>query len=980
MKQHRHLYRTMLMVMAVSSFSNQSFAAAVNPILDPGSTLPTGVTRNLQGNTTTITQDANTPVATINWQDFSLQNNHTITFDQATNQHITINRVTSSLPSVIGGDINANGTIFILNKNGITFSSTSAVNVGSLLATTADDITSTALANGGTRYAFTATNQRSITNEGDITVSEGGYAILAAPHIDTGSGNVTADRGNIVLGSVTDYRVDVNGNGLITYTPNSNPTGTSAFGGTHSISGSGTLSAKSGNITVDQISSDITSSMNLSGIYDVSSFASGEDAGNVTIEGNQIVDLSSLDIDASGNNADAGDVSINGHQKLVIRDNSTIDASATGALSHGGTITIQAGLSTSELNGSPLILANNKGDLVYGGNVNVSAANATNSGLLRIIAHSLDIKGGSNSNFDVDCAVSSVCNTLFEDDFEQTLNPNRLNLEIITTQNLTFASSTFSDDQFDIFGDITLRSLQGGIATTPDIELLADTDGQGTASIIVNARNAIDLFDITTTDGNISLSSTTGNITTNDLTASEGNITLSAASGNVVVNDVNSVQGTISITSGGDISTQDLTNTSGNGSATNGGITLSATDAISTGNIEIFDNLTIESTDGGAITLGDIAVTSGSNYNTSILIQNTGGINAGNISLGNLANGVSSANFKDLFDATFDSAGDLTFNGVIDVNGTTDVSGTDQRLQFVTNALGDTFFNDDISLAIANENPTAQASNVRVSFDVNDTNQDQSGDVTYHGDVNLTVDHNNATANLDNPSTTILSSFSSRSGGASTFNGDVQVNAYTSNDTTNSNVNADLSIFAGLDLNNAAADIVLQNASVIVADNSGANLNDSNVGAYESSIVIDNANGGIDLQGDLNVRGNDATDSLTGPTSETSITLVVPIPPSPAPAPSPTPSSPPTDNNGGNTGDGNNNTDNNSGNNSNNNSTNQNNTNTDIANILNNNTDQDTVNPQIEVAANLAGLAPAAGGDENLPNGEQICQKMRCPQ
>ena len=41
------------------------------------------------------------------------------------------------VPSYLAGALNANGRVFILNSAGITFTGTSQVNVGALLATTA---------------------------------------------------------------------------------------------------------------------------------------------------------------------------------------------------------------------------------------------------------------------------------------------------------------------------------------------------------------------------------------------------------------------------------------------------------------------------------------------------------------------------------------------------------------------------------------------------------------------------------------------------------------------------------------------------------------------------------------------------------------------------------------------------------------------------------------------------------------------------
>ena len=195
MKHYRHLYRTVTMIMACSLLgAPAAMAASASPILDGAA--PAGITVNTDvNNNTVVTQAQGQSVATISWQDFSVGNGKTIDFQQAENNYIAINRVTSNIPSSILGTITANGNIFILNSNGITFGNNAVVDVGSLVASTANDVSLSTLPNGNDRYTFTGQNQNEIilNNNTEITVSDGGFAILAAPSIRN-SGNITANQ------------------------------------------------------------------------------------------------------------------------------------------------------------------------------------------------------------------------------------------------------------------------------------------------------------------------------------------------------------------------------------------------------------------------------------------------------------------------------------------------------------------------------------------------------------------------------------------------------------------------------------------------------------------------------------------------------------------------------------------------------------------------------------------------------------------
>jgi len=77
-----------------------------------------------------------TDKAILNWHNFSIAADETVRFSQPSISSIALNRVIGVDPSVILGQLQANGRIFLINPNGILFGAGAQINVGGLLATT----------------------------------------------------------------------------------------------------------------------------------------------------------------------------------------------------------------------------------------------------------------------------------------------------------------------------------------------------------------------------------------------------------------------------------------------------------------------------------------------------------------------------------------------------------------------------------------------------------------------------------------------------------------------------------------------------------------------------------------------------------------------------------------------------------------------------------------------------------------------------
>ena len=116
--------------------------------------------------------------------------------------------------SVIDGAMNANGKVFITNPNGTIIGKNAQINVGGLVATTAN-ISNDDFMNG--RYQFHGGSQGAIENLGQITVPEGGVVALIAPIVKNG-GTITAPKANVLLASAERFSITLPDNQNFAYT------------------------------------------------------------------------------------------------------------------------------------------------------------------------------------------------------------------------------------------------------------------------------------------------------------------------------------------------------------------------------------------------------------------------------------------------------------------------------------------------------------------------------------------------------------------------------------------------------------------------------------------------------------------------------------------------------------------------------------------------------------------------------------------
>lgn len=150
----------------------------------------------------------------LEWGSFNIDPGETTTFVQPNIDAWALNRVVGSQdPSVIAGTLNANGNVAIVNPDGIVFSHGARVDVGGLVATTAD-IDNDASMRGELSFNLPGNPAASVINEGTVSVRDHGLAAFVAPGVRN-SGVITARFGTVSLASGNTFALDLYGDGLV---------------------------------------------------------------------------------------------------------------------------------------------------------------------------------------------------------------------------------------------------------------------------------------------------------------------------------------------------------------------------------------------------------------------------------------------------------------------------------------------------------------------------------------------------------------------------------------------------------------------------------------------------------------------------------------------------------------------------------------------------------------------------------------------
>ena len=295
--------------------------------------------------------DQNTQRLSIDWDSFNVSAGERVQFVQPSADATALNRILDHNPSSIMGRIDANGRIILMNPNGVIFGAGSSVNVQSLVASGLN-IDTDDFMNGDLIFSGIAGTSGHVVNSGIINAATGGNVALLGKTV-VNNNLINANLGHIALASGNRAVVSFDEQGMLGVRIDEK-TLASELGDAAGVTNQGRLTAKSGRILLNaSVSEDLFSAavnhghlngnveavvhsdgsftigagnkvVNKAHINVSSDAGSAHDAGQVILAGGKVSNNSSILADASADNL-AGNISVEG-EEIVLGPNSRMIA------------------------------------------------------------------------------------------------------------------------------------------------------------------------------------------------------------------------------------------------------------------------------------------------------------------------------------------------------------------------------------------------------------------------------------------------------------------------------------------------------------------------------------------------------------------------------------------------------------------------------------------------------------------------------
>ena len=300
------------------------------------------------GKTMTVTQ--NSGKMAVDWTQFNIAKDEAVKFAQPGRDAVALNRITGGQKSVIDGALSANGNLFLVNPNGVVFSKTATVDVGSLVASTAQlndpFMKSFAGSTANLNLTIGEGNTSTILNEGTIA-AQGGLVALHAAQVEN-TGTISNPGGTVALAAAKQLTLSPDSDGKLNYAVDGelaqakalNSGRIQADGGYvvmtaksaqdllgTVVNNTGTLEAK--NLRKDEkgqilLDGGQSGQVEVSGTLDASGTEEGQSAGSIKVIGQKTIVHDDTNLIAKGD-VDGGKIETSG-DVLSLGDNLNIDA------------------------------------------------------------------------------------------------------------------------------------------------------------------------------------------------------------------------------------------------------------------------------------------------------------------------------------------------------------------------------------------------------------------------------------------------------------------------------------------------------------------------------------------------------------------------------------------------------------------------------------------------------------------------------
>lgn len=315
MHNYGHWKKTLaLLVMSALSLGASSVDA-----MPEGGVVRSGsgsVTQN--GKEMTIRQDSGR--LAMDWTGFSVGKDETVRFQQPGKDALALNQVTGNQQSVIDGSLLSNGHVLLVNPNGVVIGKNASIDVGGLVASTAQvkDNFMKEFGNSTGAFSLGGVSDGKIINEGTIQ-AEGGLVALHAAKVEN-SGTITNKGGSVVMAAADKLTLTPDADGKLNFTVDGKAAEASALN-------KGAITADGGTIlmTADSASDVMSTVVNNSGNLQAKTLRKNE-KGQILLEGGdkgQVEVSGTLDASGTEDGQSAGNIKVIG-EKTIVHDRTNL--------------------------------------------------------------------------------------------------------------------------------------------------------------------------------------------------------------------------------------------------------------------------------------------------------------------------------------------------------------------------------------------------------------------------------------------------------------------------------------------------------------------------------------------------------------------------------------------------------------------------------------------------------------------------------
>ncbi len=281
-----------------------------------------------------LTIDQSSQKAIIDWENFSIGNGKTVQFNNGAGA--TLNRVTGGQVSSLDGVLNATGSVYLINPNGVIVGQKGVVNVGGTFVGSTLNISNESFNSDGAK-TFAGTSNASVVNMGRVGAL-GGNVVLVGANVSN-QGTIAAPNGTASL---------VAGNGVVMQDGESAGNFLIGTGGSHTSAGNtGSIEAASVQLLAEG-GNVFALAGNVGGVIRATGVATGGGKIYLTAGDAGTINIAGSTLSAATANGNGGAISAKGG-KIDVASDAVLDVSATSTTGSGGAAVLIANMDSGSL-------------------------------------------------------------------------------------------------------------------------------------------------------------------------------------------------------------------------------------------------------------------------------------------------------------------------------------------------------------------------------------------------------------------------------------------------------------------------------------------------------------------------------------------------------------------------------------------------------------------------------------------------------